>query len=63
MVLKNYIEHIKKDLPEYNPTPKGININSGTLQSRLDMRQATGRIWTSEAYESRRERVLSTPLT
>jgi len=64
MVLKDWREVINTDWPEQGPvtqeTVRAIQYQAQRYGGTV--RESTGRIWTDEAYETRRKRVLSTPL-
>ncbi len=64
MKFKNWRDVIKADWPELGPIIDETVEHTQRYASRYSsaVREATGRIWTDEAYESRRKRVLSTPL-
>ena len=63
---KNYftremLEVLDVDFPTGVPvTERTIAQAKGTC--RTSMRMSTGRVWTTKDYETRRKRVLSTPL-
>jgi len=64
MGLKKWYEVIEEDFPDFGPVTEETVENTMEMSRRYGgpVRFATGRIWTDEAYEKRRERVLSTPL-
>lgn len=64
MALKKWYEVIEEDFPDFEVTEQTIEntVRASQYGFRSSTRQATGRIWTSEAYEARRQRELNTPL-
>ncbi|MDD5193652.1 MAG: hypothetical protein PHF67_03630 [Candidatus Nanoarchaeia archaeon] len=64
MGIKDWREVIKMDLPDIGPvtyeTVRRIQYNARMYGGGT--RALTGRIWTDEDFEARRQRVLSTPL-
>ncbi|MBS3074961.1 hypothetical protein J4429_00720 [Candidatus Pacearchaeota archaeon] len=64
MSLENWEDVIDRDWPDQGPvtseTVRAIQYHAQRYGGT--MREATGRVWTNEAYEARRKKVLSTPL-
>lgn len=64
---KEMLDTLDAELPEVGAiTEEMVEISAELSQNRRylvgDVRIATGRVWPTEEYEVRRQRVLSTPL-
>jgi hypothetical protein len=62
--LKDWREVIGLDFPEVEITDATVQnaVQMSQRGYRTDMRIATGRVWTDKDYETRRAKILSTPL-